>query len=300
MEKRVAELGGVIKSETRIIEIDPDQRQLKDDKDVSYQYDHLVWAADLKTLYNMLDTESLLPEVRTRIKNKKNKIMSSRGGDSVYTLFLEVDEPVESFQKIAHGHFFYTPSRQGLGKTRTDELKHLLADFDKIKKEDILAWLDKLTRLNTYEISIPGMKYPESSPSGKTGLIISFLADYDIFDKIRKAGWYDEFISEIEDRVLDVISGSIFPMLKDNILRRFSFTPLDIEKRVGSSEGAITGWSFENPVPVINKIQFSRRSVLTPIPHILQAGQWAYSPAGVPMAVLTGKLAADKIIKKSR
>jgi phytoene dehydrogenase-like protein len=225
-------------------------------------------------------------------------MQKSRGGDSVFTLFLEVDEPIESFRKITHGQFFYTPSKQGLGKTHTEELRHLLTGFEKTKKEDVLSWLDRFTGLNTYEISIPGLKDPGLVPPGKTGLIISFLAEYDLFDNIRKAGWYGEFNSAIEDRVLDVISGSIFPMLKDKIIRRFSFSPLDIEKRVGSSEGAITGWSFERPLPVENRIQYSGRSVLTPIPSIFKAGQWVYSPAGVPMSILTGKLAADKIIKK--
>jgi phytoene dehydrogenase-like protein len=88
-------------------------------------------------------------------------------------------------------------------------------------------------------------------------------------------------------------------MLKDKIITRFSFTPLSIENRVGSSEGAIVGWSFQKYMPVINKIQNSARSVLTPIPSIYKAGQWAYSPAGVPMSILTGKLAADKALKKS-
>ena len=81
-------------------------------------------------------------------------------------------------------------------------------------------------------------------------------------------------------------------------MARFSFTPLSIENRVGSSEGAIVGWSFEKAMPVVNKIQFSGRSVLTAIPSIYQAGQWAYSPTGVPMSILTGKLAADKVLKK--
>jgi phytoene dehydrogenase-like protein len=87
-------------------------------------------------------------------------------------------------------------------------------------------------------------------------------------------------------------------MLKDKIIARFSFTPLSIENRVGSSEGAITGWSFQKSMPVINKIQNSDRSVLTPVPSIFQAGQWAYSPSGVPMSILTGKLAADKALKQ--
>jgi hypothetical protein len=53
-------------------------------------------------------------------------------------------------------------------------------------------------------------------------------------------------------------------------------------------------------MPVINKIQISDRSVLTPIPSIYQAGQWVYSPAGVPMSILTGKLAADKALKRMK
>jgi phytoene dehydrogenase-like protein len=129
-------------------------------------------------------------------------------------------------------------------------------------------------------------------------MIISLLAEYDLFKEVRKAGWLNEFISEIENRIIDVITGSIYPMLKSKVITRFSFTPLSIENRVGSSEGAIVGWSFEKVMPVVNKMQFSGRSVLTPIPTIYQAGQWAYSPAGVPMSILTGKLAADKVLKK--
>jgi phytoene dehydrogenase-like protein len=225
--------------------------------------------------------------------------MKNRGGDSVFSLFIEVDEPLESFRKIAHGHFFYTPSKLGLGETHRGDLDSLLSNFEKVEKEQIFAWLDKFTRLNTYEISIPGLKDPELVPQGKTGIIISFLAEYDLFKLIQKAGWLDEFIPELENRVLRVISDSVYPMLKDKIIARFSFSPLSIENRVGSSEGAITGWSFQKYMPVINKIQYSDRSVLTPIPSIFQAGQWAYSPAGVPMSILTGKLAADKALKKS-
>jgi len=67
---------------------------------------------------------------------------------------------------------------------------------------------------------------------------------------------------------------------------------------VGSSDGAITGWAFQESMPVINKIQNSAGSVFTPLPSVYQAGQWTYSPAGVPMSILTGKLAADQVLKK--
>ena len=113
---------------------------------------------------------------------------------------------------------------------------------------------------------------------------------------IADAGWYEEFITEMEDQIIRVLAASVYPMLRDKVMKHFSFSPLSYANRVGTSEGAITGWSFQEPVPVINKIQAANRAVLTPLPSIYQAGQWTYSPAGVPMSILTGKLAARKIL----
>ncbi len=298
LKDKILEWGGEIKTETKITEVIAHKCLLKDHEKTSYRYDQLVWAADLKTFYNITDTKGLSSGVRTKFDNVKSRMLGSRGGDSVFSLFLEVDEPLESFRKIAHGHFFYTPSRLGLGETHRAELNRILAKQGKMEKKEILTWLDKFARLNTYEISIPGLKDPDLVPEGKTGLIISFLAEYDLFKKIREEGWYEEFNAELENRIINVISGSIYPGMKNKITGSFSFTPLSIENRVGSSEGAITGWSFQSPVPVVNKIQISDRSVYTPIPSVFQAGQWAYSPAGVPMSILTGKLAANKVLKQ--
>jgi phytoene dehydrogenase-like protein len=300
LKNNILEWGGKIRTETRIVQVAATQRLLKDQNNTTYQYGSLIWAADLKTLYQITDTEDLSPRITKAFNTSKAMMLKNRGGDSVFSLFLGVDEPLESFREIANGHFFYTPSKTGLGETRGEELDDLLSRFDDMDKTQILAWLDKFTRLNTYEISVPGLKDPDLVPHGKTGLIVSFLAEYDLFRLVQQAGWLDEFVSELEDRILRVISDSVYPMLKDKIILRFSFSPLSIENRVGSSEGAITGWSFQKNMPVVNKIQSSARSVQTPLPSVYQAGQWAYSPAGVPMSILTGKLAADKALKKSR
>jgi phytoene dehydrogenase-like protein len=300
LKKKITECGGEILTETKITEVMAEKCLLKGHNNITYRYDNLIWAADLKTLYRITETEGLSQSIKTLSENTKNMFLKNRGGDSVFSLFVEVDEPLESFRKIANGHFFYTPSKIGLGEIHRAELDLLLSNFEKVKKEQLLTWLDKFTRLNTYEISIPGLKDPELVPSGKTGLIISFLAEYDLFKKVKDAGWLDEFISEIENRVLKVIADSVYPMLKDKTIAYFSFTPLSIENRVGSSEGGITGWAFQESMPVVNKIQNSARSVLTPMPSIYQAGQWAYSPAGVPMSILTGKLAADQVLKQMK
>ena len=38
-------------------------------------------------------------------------------------------------------------------------------------------------------------------------------------------------------------------------------------------------------------------AIKTPIPGVYQAGQWTYSPSGLPISLLTGKIAADRVIK---
>ncbi len=298
LKEKITELGGEIKTGTMVTGVFPENNTVTDEKNISYKYRNLIWAADLKTLYRIAETENLSAEIKTRFEAVKSKMLGNKGGESVFTLFLQLDEPLESFGKIANGHFFYTPSRKGLGETHRKELGDLLGSFSNTSKEQVYKWLDKFITLNTFEISIPGLKDRDLVPPGKTGMIISFLADYELFKKIEEAGWLDEFVSGIEQRVLSIISESIFPMLKEKVMARFSFSPLSYHTRIASSEGAIVGWEFQKEMPVINKIQVADRSVLTPLPSIYQAGQWAYSPAGVPMSILTGKLAANRIAKE--
>jgi phytoene dehydrogenase-like protein len=296
LEKRFLEWGGEIKRETTVNKVEAYEKKVTDQNGVDYNYQNLVWAADLKTFYRITSTDGYSGKIRKRFEKSRNLLMEKRGGDSVYTLFAEVDEPPESFRKIAHGHFFYSPSRTGLGEIRWKELDNILKGSGGQDRSGILNWLDKFLAFNTFEISVPVLKDPDMAPEGKTGLIISILADYDLFRKIADDGWYNEFINEIEERIIKVISDSVFPFLKDKISDRFSFSPISYEKRAGTSEGAITGWSFREPVPVINKILSANRAVATPVPSIYQAGQWTYSPAGVPMSILTGKLAARRIL----
>ncbi len=298
VENKFLEFGGEIKRETIIHRVEASGHRVFDQNDHSYAYENLIWAADLKTFYRITDTKAYSPKIRSKFEKTKKRLLEKRGGDSVFTLYLEVDEPLESFKKIAHGHFFYSPSKQGLGETHWSELDGILNAQGEFDTSQILSWLDKFLALNTYEISIPALKDPDLVPEGKTGLIVSFLAEYDLFKMIADAGWYKEFIAEMEDRMIRVLADSVYPMLKNKVMKRFSFSPLSYANRVGSSEGAITGWSFQEAIPVINKIQAANRAVVTPLPSIYQAGQWTYSPAGVPMSILTGKLAANRILKK--
>ncbi|MFN3412197.1 MAG: hypothetical protein ACK4YF_08565, partial [Exilispira sp.] len=146
--------------------------------------------------------------------------------------------------------------------------------------------------------SIPCLKDKNMSDDNKTGIILSILTDYQLFKNVEKSGWLDQFVATIENYILDILENTIYPGIKNKIISKFSFTPLSIEKRIGSFQGSIVGWAFTESMPVINRLLQSTKSVITPFKNIFQAGQWVYSPAGVPMSILTGKLSVDRIIKR--
>ena len=300
LKEKILEWGGEIKLNTKIAKVDPASSRVVDTNGNHYKYDHMIWAADLKTLYRSTDLAGLDEKTTSKITTETSRILSSKGAESVFILFAAVDRPPSYFQRKGGEHMFYSPSRKGLREISREARTRLLLNFDNYSKEEILAWLDGFINFNTYEVSIPALRDPAMAPEGKTGLMISCLFDFEIFDRIKKAGWHDEFKKHFEDRLISVFSQTVYQGIEEDILFKFSSTPLTIREVAGSSEGAITGWSFESEIPVVNKLKYIPKSVLTPIPGVYKAGQWAYAPAGVPIAMYTGWYAYQEIMKKSK
>lgn len=296
--QKFLELQGEFVTNTKISSVDIQKKTLKDQNNTHYAFDSLIWSADLKSLYTMIDSSSPASLNAHTAKMTKDRILQSRGGDSVFTLYLGVNLPKEDFQNISHGHLFYTPNTIGLGELHRSTLRNLIDNFDSTGKEEIKSWVDEYCRLTTYEISIPVLRDETLAPEGKTGIIISFLFEYDLCEKVSQAGWIEEFKHHIEIEMIDVLQNTIYPDLKKNIIFQESSSPLDIKKIIGSSEGGITGWTYELESPVVNNLKKIPKSIKTPFEDIYQAGQWAYSPAGIPTAILTGWYAADAIIHR--
>jgi len=299
LHEKVLAHGGETRFNTHIAAVIPAEHRVTDSDGNSYAYDHLVWAGDLKTLYRMLDSSGLEAEKQDAIKSESDRILAARGAESSFNMFIGVDRPLSFFKERGGEHLFYTESREGLGETHRTELQNLIGNFDNLPKSAILKWLDKFCRLNTYEISVPALRDPSLAPDGQSGVMISCLFDYDLVEKINAAGWHDEFKQIMENHILKLFSGSIYAGFEEDILFRFSSTPLTIHNATGSSEGAITGWSFETDPPVEYKLKNIPRSARTSIPGVYKAGMWAYVPAGVPIAMLTGWHASQEIIKRS-
>jgi phytoene dehydrogenase-like protein len=282
---------GTIKTNTTIVAVDPDKKIVTDSAGGEYGYRKLIWAADQKALYRFLDAANLQDlRVKSSVEERRALIGDKTGNDSVLTLFLALNMDRKYFSEIASEHFFYTPKRTG--QTAAGPIPR------QGNRASMEAWLREFFALTTYEISCPVMRDSSLAPDGRTGLVISVLFDYRLTKHVQETGWYEEFKIFCEDCIIDTLNASVYPGIKDAILHRFSSTPLTMERYAGTTDGAIVGWAYTNrPVPAESRLPKILNAIKTPIPDVLQAGQWTYSPAGLPISILTGKLAADHVIK---
>ena len=300
MEAYIRDHGGDIRVSTEIRAVSPAESTVEDAQGNTYGYRRLVWCADQKALYASLKRLELLPErTRQTLLDRRDFLRDKEGGDSVLTLYLEVDLDKEYFAARHGPHFFYTPSKLGLGAVTTqigDANSGYSAD-----REAVFDYLRAYLKLTTYEISIPALRDESLAPAGKTGLIISTLMDYPLVSHIREQGWYDAFKTLCQAEISAVLTAGAYPELSGKIEDGFVSTPLTLMQRTGNTGGAITGWAFTNSrMPAVSSMPAIAKSVRTPIPGVLQAGQWSFSPSGLPVSILTGKLAADRALKELR
>lgn len=306
IEQFIIANGGEIRTNTVVENVQPEEKYIIDNQGNKTEYNNLVWAGDLKHLYNNIPVETLNDKKLARkIIEKRTFLKDLKGGDSVYTIYLSVNESTDYFDKICTGHFFYTPDKRGLGMVSKVELEEFLQtktiDNQNIElKEKVKKYLEAYFRLNTFEIAIPTLRDANLAPNGKAGLVVSLLYDYTLAKKIDDFGWTAEIKQFLEQLTIDILNESIFPGIKSKVFGCFSSSPVTIQKLTGNTDGGITGWAFTNPeMPAVSSMLGIAKSVLTPIPSVYQAGQWIYSPAGLPISILTGKLASDRVLKNS-
>ncbi len=289
----IQEYGGIIKTAVEIIAVNTENNYVIDGRGVRYGYQSLVWAADQISFYKAIDVSKITdPKTAQRASAKKMLHQDLKGNDSILTTFIEVDLSPDFFSEIASGHFFYTPTTHGESIAGPKPIN--------VNKSDQKKWLRTFLANTTYEIAIPALRDHNLAPAGKTGLIVSVIFDYTLTKEIETNGWYPEFKIFCEQLMVNILNKHIFPGLKEKVSNTFSFTPISIEKKAGTFQGAITGWSFTNStLPSESRLIRINNAVNTPFKNIFQAGMWTYTPSGFPVSLITGKLASDKVIRRS-
>ncbi len=297
LESLILENNGVILNGREVVHIDADKSRVTLKEGNEYSYDQMIWAADSNLLYRCLDAERW-PEsqLKNEVMRKQEFLSTKKGADSVLTVYVITDQSPESYKVISGPHVFYTPSPEGLSGISLSDLKDSQGRFTD-DLDMIYGWVRAFVRQNTFEISIPSLRDPSLSPPGETALIISLLFDYQLAKHIAALDSHENLKRRVTEMVIAELDG-YFPDLSDHVVKTVVTTPLTIEGKTNNTQGSLTGWSFANdPFPAEYRFLKVSSSVLTPIGSIKQAGQWAFNPAGVPVAILTGKLAADAVEK---
>ena len=299
----IVEKGGTLNNGVTVTTLNPEEKYIIDTSGNRTEYRALIWAGDLKQLYKAIPLEELKNlELVSAIKQKRAELKPLKGGDSLFTLYLTVEENKQYFEKICTGHLFYTPDKRGLSTVKTNDIEEFLNSPD-IKsynpgmKSRVKNYLLEYFIMNTFEIAIPVLHDTDLAPAGRVGLVVSLFMDYELDKKIDECGWTKEMRDYMEVITIDILNETIFPGIKDKVIDRLSSSPLTIERLTGNTHGAITGWAFTNPIiPAVKQMLKVNDSVKTLLPSVFQAGQWTYSPSGFPMSIVTGKLSADKAI----
>ncbi|MEN6338798.1 MAG: NAD(P)/FAD-dependent oxidoreductase [Clostridiaceae bacterium] len=287
---RLLELGGTARVNTAVVRVFPQQKQAELSDGTRVDYETLIWAANQRSLY-----EALREPLPQKAEEQKRLVESSQGMDSVLTLFLGVDGAPEAVASLCGAHAFYTPEMTGL--STLPHWRTLACEGE----EAVRGWLTSYLERTTFEISVPALRDPSLAPAGKTGLVVSTLFDYSLSEWYFDTGEYEAFKSLCTSTILRILEQNVFPSLAQRVEFSLCATPLTIERETGNFQGAITGWAFTNvPSPAIGDFPKIAHSVETPIPDVLQCGHWTFSPAGLPVAILTGKLAADAAVKQRK
>ena len=215
----------------------------------------------------------------TGIKKGENK-----PGESVFTIFVTLDEKVELVAPHNIGHLFHI-----------NDISHTLEESRNVS-------LKEFGNLTNMEISIPAVRDPSLAPNGKTGIIISAP----MFAVTERWDWIRASQEKYEAMKKDVISGmlksvsTLIPQLNDEkkISYISSVTPRDYQNMTQNSGGSITGWGYINEnAPSETSFFNIANSIKTKVEGVYRCGQWTFSPTGAPVSIMTGRLAADALIK---
>ncbi len=144
-------------------------------------------------------------------------------------------------------------------------------------------------------ISVKNYAYdPSFAPEGKAVLQANLIqndADYEFWSSLGREEYIQkkaELTDEITSRIIKE-----FPELEGRIEHLDSWTPLTYNRYCNAYHGSYMGF-----VTTVGNKQMRFKGVVKGIDNLYVAGQWVMSPGGLPIAVVSGKFAVQRILKK--
>ena len=144
-------------------------------------------------------------------------------------------------------------------------------------------------------MSVKCFAYDKSfAPEGKTVLqanIVQYDADYEFWSSLSREEYKqkkDELSKELTKRIIKV-----FPELEGKIELLDCWTPLTYSRYCNAFHGSYMGF-----ITTVGNKQMRFKGLVKGIDNLFLAGQWIMSPGGLPIAVISGKFAVQRILKR--
>ena len=144
-------------------------------------------------------------------------------------------------------------------------------------------------------ISVKNYSYdPSFAPEGRAVLqanLVQTDADYLYWESLSREEYVQkkaELTEEITDRILKE-----FPELEGRIELLDSWSPMTYNRYCNAYHGSYMGF-----VTTVGNKQMRFKGVVKGIDNLYVAGQWVMSPGGLPIAVISGKFAVQRILRK--
>jgi len=135
---------------------------------------------------------------------------------------------------------------------------------------------------------------PSQAPPGEgtVGILACFPYDFRNYWKLDKEGRKGKEYQMLKDDVADMLIASaekVIPGLSQHIVYKRVATPLTLEQATLNSLGSAMGWY---PEP-----RAKMRSQKTPIKNLFQAGHWTFPGGSVPAVIISGRNAAQLVLR---
>ena len=278
----IVEHGGEIRTNCQVLKIEVNQGQVtgattRDGNTVRARF--VVAACDTKKVFlEMMDPSAVDTAYRTGIEK-------AAVGESAVNIFAATDISPSQLPTGDCPHIFFFPDYQGIDHRDRERDGYFVR--------------------SPLEISIPCLNDPALAPAGKTGIIISALATRTFADNWGIVGGmptarYQAINERVTEEILENAE-KLFPGLREHIVFTQISTPFTLERYTMNSGGSIVGWTYDRQKTYQRGASVGmRRAVLTPVKNLLQAGHWTLYPGGAPMCILSGRLAAEQIVKSAK
>jgi len=197
--------------------------------------------------------------------NLRRRIEAMRPSPSYFMVFLGLDLPLERMGLCHHIDYFST------------------FDIESIFRSQMAGELNE--KSISVGMVIPTLVDPQLAPTGHQILTISLLATY---------GWRRQWGTvkeEVADQLIRVAEKTI-PGLGQRIRIREISTPLTLERHTANFQGAAYGWE-QSP----DQAGPRRLSPRTPIENLYLAGHWTYPGGGVASVSVSGRIAAQEVLR---